>query len=74
MSAETHQEMSLPLTAGQTLTTHAPRRGYPYRGRFSMGGRVEAVIHLRGADPDALQEALRAYSLLNWNRRRKASA
>lgn len=61
--AETHQEMALPMSAGQTLAITLPAGDIHITGGFD-GGRVEATIHLRGADPDALQEALRAYSLL----------
>lgn len=61
--AETHQEMALPLSAGQTLTITLPAGDLRITGGFD-GGQVEATIHLRGANPDALQEALRAYSLL----------
>lgn len=61
--AESQQQMDLPLTTGQTLTVELPVGDVHLLGGFD-GGRVEATIHLQGADPNTLQDALRAYSLL----------
>lgn len=57
-----HQTMDLAIVGGQSLSIELPAGDIHIVGGFD-GGRVEADIRLRGADPDRLEQAKATYSL-----------
>lgn len=60
--ADLHQTMDIAIDGGQSLSINLPAGDLHIIGGFD-GGRVEAAIRLRGANPQAVEQAKAHYSL-----------